>query len=223
MTRTKVEKIRKGIEDKIRCNTVDMEEWAEYWGFTEDEYDEFLDVAIEALEQEPSEDTISRQAVEEMIKAEMPERGMWEIEGDKEKETVCEVCVDLMQKLSELPPIESKPSEDCISREYLKSFGYINKGNFNSVETIREWIDNAPSVIPKAKEGEWIAKDGIFYCSCCDNDSAELSEEDVYLYKLPLPNYCPYCGARMKSIKLDCELLKEVCHILKELKESDEE
>lgn len=51
-----------------------------------------------------SEDAVSRQAVEEMIKAEMPERGMWEIEGNKEKETVCEVCVDLMQKLSELPP-----------------------------------------------------------------------------------------------------------------------
>lgn len=44
-------------------------------------------------------------------------------------------------------------NEDCISREYLKSLGYINKGDFNSVETIREWIDNAPSVIPKAKGG----------------------------------------------------------------------
>lgn len=95
--------------------------------------------------------------------------------------------------------LESEPSEDCISREYLKSFGYINKGNFNSVETIREWIDNAPSVIPKAKEGKWIAKDGIFYCSCCDNDSAGLSEEDVYLYEFPLPNYCPNCGARMED------------------------
>ena len=42
-------------------------------------------------------------------------------------------------------------SEDCISREYMKSLGYINKGDFNSVETIREWIDNAPSVVPKAR------------------------------------------------------------------------
>ncbi len=56
-----------------------------------------------------SEDAVSRQAVEEMIKAEMPERGMWEIEGDKEKETVCEVCVDLMQKLSELSPVTTQP------------------------------------------------------------------------------------------------------------------
>lgn len=56
--------------------------------------------------------------------------------------------------LKDLPTIEA--GEDCISREYLKSFEYINKGDFNSVETIREWIDTAPSVIPKAKEGEWI-------------------------------------------------------------------
>lgn len=91
MTRTKAEKIRKGIDNKIRKATVDMEWWADFWGFTVDEYEEFLDMAIKALEQiesgrylkaealkkEPSEDTISRQAVEEMIKAEMPERGMW--------------------------------------------------------------------------------------------------------------------------------------------------
>lgn len=65
------------------------------------------DRLIQALESQ-SEDCISRQAVEEMIKAEIPERGMWEIEGDREKETVCEVCVDLMQKLSELPPVNTQ-------------------------------------------------------------------------------------------------------------------
>ena len=58
---------------------------------------------------ETSDNAISRQEVEEMIKAEMPERGMWEIEGDKEKETVCEVCVDLIQKLSQLPPVTPQP------------------------------------------------------------------------------------------------------------------
>lgn len=47
--------------------------------------------------------------------------------------------------------------------------------------------------------GEWIAKDGVFYCSCCDNDSAGLSEDDVYVYGIPLPNYCKDCGARMKG------------------------
>lgn len=76
--------------------------------FLEESY-EALDMAIKALEQATCEDCISRQAVEEMIKAELPERGMWEIEGDKEKETVCEVCVELMQKLSDLPPVTPQP------------------------------------------------------------------------------------------------------------------
>lgn len=38
------------------------------------------------------------------------------------------------------------PTSDCISREALKDLAYINKGNFNTVEGIREWVDNAPAV-----------------------------------------------------------------------------
>lgn len=76
--------------------------------------------------QEPCEDCISREAVEEMIKAEMPERGMWEIEGDKEKETVCEVCVDLMQKLSELPPVTpQQKTAHLINLEKTKYKGLV--------------------------------------------------------------------------------------------------
>lgn len=70
---------------------------------------------------------ISRQAVEEMIKAEMPERGMWEIEGDKEKETVCEICVVLMQKLSDMPPVTLQPKTGhWIYDEEYSDWYYIN-------------------------------------------------------------------------------------------------
>lgn len=51
MTKAKAEKIRKGIEDKIGKTTVDMEWWAYFRGFTVDEYEEFLDMAIQALEE----------------------------------------------------------------------------------------------------------------------------------------------------------------------------
>lgn len=88
-----------------------------------DETQAFCELAIKALEQEPCDDCISRQSVEEMIKAEMPERDMWEIEGDKEKETVCEVCVDLMQKLSDLPPITQQPK---IGR-WMSHYDYCKK------------------------------------------------------------------------------------------------
>lgn len=49
----KAEKIAKGIIDIIECNTVDIDEWAEFWGFTREEYEEFLETAIKALEQKP--------------------------------------------------------------------------------------------------------------------------------------------------------------------------
>lgn len=90
--------------------------------------------------------------------------------------------------IRELPIIEV--SEDCVSREHLKSFGYINKGDFNSVETIREWIDNAPSVIPKPKDGEWISKhNGYWTCSECGLSFLFYAKG----------NYCPNCGCRMKG------------------------
>ena len=51
MTKEVAKKIVRGITDKIECNTVDIDDWAEFWGFTREEYEEFLDVAIKALEQ----------------------------------------------------------------------------------------------------------------------------------------------------------------------------
>ena len=51
MTREVAEKIVRGITDKIECNTADIDDWAEFWGFTREEYEEFLDMAIKALEQ----------------------------------------------------------------------------------------------------------------------------------------------------------------------------
>lgn len=60
MTKETVERIVKGITDKIEANTADMNGWAEFWGFTVDEYEEFLDVAVKTLEKEPCEDAISR-------------------------------------------------------------------------------------------------------------------------------------------------------------------
>lgn len=53
MTKEVAEKIVRGITDKIECNTVDIDDWAEFWGFTREEYEEFLDMAVKALEQQP--------------------------------------------------------------------------------------------------------------------------------------------------------------------------
>lgn len=58
MTKEVAEKIVRGITDKIECNTADIDDWAEFWGFTKEEYEEFLDMAKKALEQEPILDRI---------------------------------------------------------------------------------------------------------------------------------------------------------------------
>ena len=51
MTKKIAEKIVKGITDKIECNTADIDDWAEFWGFTREEYEEFLDMAVKATGQ----------------------------------------------------------------------------------------------------------------------------------------------------------------------------
>ena len=48
MTKEVAKKIVRAITDKIECNTADIDEWAEFWGFTREEYKEFLDTAVKA-------------------------------------------------------------------------------------------------------------------------------------------------------------------------------
>lgn len=58
MTEEIAKKVAKGIADKIECNTADIDDWAEFWGFTKEDYEEFLDIAIEASAQQPILDKI---------------------------------------------------------------------------------------------------------------------------------------------------------------------
>lgn len=51
MTKEIAKKIAKGITDKIDCNTADIDDWAEFWGFTRENYEEFLDMAVKVLEE----------------------------------------------------------------------------------------------------------------------------------------------------------------------------
>ena len=88
-------------------------------------------------------------------------------------------------------------NNDLISREALKDITYINKGNFNTVEGIREWIDNAPTVEPERPQGEWVKTVNMTkrsYQRMCDN-----CHNIVYFCgKGNYPN-CPYCLADMKG------------------------
>ena len=148
-----------------------------------DELVERIKREYEIKEKPVCEDAISRQAVEEMIKAEMPERGMWEIEGDKEKETVCEVCVDLIQKLSELPPVT--PTDKVV--------------DFNNMISAGGRIRNLPPVEPKRPKGEWIVY------SLVDEGRVELECPecgDTFVRAVDYrPHFCENCGADMRGDK----------------------
>ena len=52
MTKSLAEKIVKGITDKIEATTFDIDDWAEFWGFTRKDYEEFLEMSVKTIEQE---------------------------------------------------------------------------------------------------------------------------------------------------------------------------
>lgn len=58
-----------------------------------------------------------------------------------------------------------------------------------TVGNLRAVINDAPSVIPKPKEGEWIVKaNGNNECSICGREKQE-----------GWINFCGFCGARMRG------------------------
>lgn len=129
----------------------------------------------------------------------------------------------VLGKISEVPTIEVedaisrasvvstgynlKPVEDAISKAYLeqeiekqiktaekdKPF-YWQVWN-NALDKVVELIENAPSVIPKPKEGEWIKRSSVgnWECSLCGSDVIA-SEQKLANY-----NWCPNCRAKMKG------------------------
>ena len=78
-----------------------------------------------------------------------------------------------------------------IDADKLRTIRSIQSGDFNSIETIQKWIDDAPTVDAEpVKHGEWIPKitelgTMIFRCSACQKFS------NLHWA------YCPQCGAKM--------------------------
>ena len=62
--------------------------------------------SLPSVQTEACEDAVSRKAVEEMLKNGFPARGMWEIEGDVVKQTVCETLADALMDLGKLPSVQ---------------------------------------------------------------------------------------------------------------------
>lgn len=102
---------------------------------------------------------------------------------------------EIIDMLSDLPTIEV--SEDAISREdavnaliaHFIPQTYTGEQVEQASKLARKIMANAPSVIPKAKEGEWkITINQDYRCSNCNKITSS--------YKA---NYCPNWGSKMKG------------------------
>lgn len=124
---------------------------------------EALDIAIKAIEQEPCEDVISRQAVLSKIK------------------------------------------EVCFSEEWLQF--RVDKGSNGQRDSIIDYIEQLPPVVPQPKMGRWLHREIMdyldknkvihnhFMCQDC-GFIHDFIDGHTAQYK-----YCPSCGAKMQEVE----------------------
>ena len=176
--------------------------------------------ALESAQPEPCEYAVSAMAVEEMLKDLLPERGMWEIEGDEAKTAICETVHDALDGLWKLPFVKPDSKElsftqkalDTISRQAAIDAAHKNydtildfKSDGRTVADSFEDIINAlPSAQPEQKKGKWIYGehdvtmcDG-YWCNKCGFfvpwDYKHKSIDYIKDY-----HFCPNCGVKMEN------------------------
>ena len=80
---------------------------------------------LPSTQPEPCEYAVSAVAVEEMLKDLLPERGMWEIEGDEAKTAVCETVHDALEGLWKLPLVTFHSNESSLTQTEPLSDAYM--------------------------------------------------------------------------------------------------
>ena len=173
-----------------------------------------IDRAIKALEQEPCEDAISRQAAQDYIAKYLSQylyndvreavEAIDEYIGElppvtQKPETVTEFadrCRECGAKYGKL--LKQEPCEDCISRQiisdYVEShiqeintgYGDLNEHTNRILRMIMKYIDKLPPAkLQEPKTGHWINnQNGTYTCDKCGGKHSR-------------SNYCPNCGCRM--------------------------
>ena len=157
---------------------------------------ECLDMAIKALEQEPCDDAINRQAVLAAMQKNHRSGGR-DIDGDYIEGNYRECLYD---DIISLPSVTSGSTscDDAISRQMV-----LDKAVYT--ETEEGWsgrtvdvkdIEALPPVAPQQKIGKWIIVDDcehfIAKCSECGR-----IEDSRMINKYP---YC-HCGAKMQEVE----------------------
>lgn len=81
-----------------------------------------------------------------------------------------------------------------IDADTLRAVRSIQRADFNSIETVQQWIDDAPTIDAEpVRCGRWIWDSESYHCSECFfhayGNTLECMDGTY--------NYCPNCGARM--------------------------
>lgn len=155
-------------------------------------YDKGWEEGRKALEQQPCEDCISRQAV-------LDKKELVELEDGQSF-----YCIN-PEDVETLPPATPQPCEDCVSREALKEKKVYSEERHENVVPVAE-IDWLPSVKPQPKTGHWSRKTKVdaydiggvktwgIKCQCDRCCFTTIVVEDFGYYK-----YCPNCGVEMEG------------------------
>lgn len=208
MTKEVAEKIVRGITDKIECNTADIDDWAEFWGFTREEYEEFLDMAIKALEQQPCE-------YKPLIIDKLKDEDMLKLLRTFQNQKVLVAEHDCLPSVTLL----AEPCEDAISRQAVLEKA-INVPIARVVTedkvicrkvVFTDDIEQLPSVTPQSKTGRWMrwyevienadgkSTDHIPHCKCAECGTEYDPHSSQFI------KYCHNCGAMMQEVENDGE------------------
>jgi len=153
---------------------------------TAEEVAEAHEMSIEALEAQPSEDCISRDATLTAFS---------DYVGGGMSMNDFDAMWDIVVKM---PPVEPKPktSEDCISRKDIDLTNLeilMCNGDYKeALKMLLDKIEKAPSVAPQPKTGHWIEHKhgGIEHIECSKCKCWFLRKD------LIRNSYCPNCGSR---------------------------
>ena len=154
-----------------------LKEYERAYQYSKEEVVGALDMAIKALEQQPCEDAISRQALIEKATS-------WDKHfADSER------AVSLTDIMS-MPPVTPQPCEDCVKRDDAQDImarllsDYLHDEDREKIENANE-IGELPSVQPQPKSGHWIAmSEGFSPYECSECGGVEFKKS----------KYCPNCG-----------------------------
>ena len=174
-------------------NEEHIEQLKKLRSFHNGSYGRSINKAIDALEQEPCTDAVSRT---ELLRA-IDTWDKFGCDADTKLVPYKDHYIpyihydDVVKCIKGMPPVTPiQPCTDAVSRQAVKE-QMIKYGFYAPDMTVTEFVEELPPVTPTRPKGHWVYKEGIYGVSFCDRCNFELTINDT--------NFCPNCGARMES------------------------